>query len=73
MTSTADIIIIGAGCAGLSLAWQLTQRGLSGRNVVLLEPRTEYGRDRTWCFWNVLPHDFDAAASAWPRLSRARP
>ena len=37
MTQTADIVIIGGGCIGTSIAWQLARQG-AGR-VVLLEKR----------------------------------
>ena len=49
-----DVLCVGAGCAGLSLAWRLR-----ARDVVLIDPREEYGRDRTWCFWNVVDHPFE--------------
>lgn len=66
MKPVADIAIVGAGCAGLSLAWQLAKHERR-RRVVLLEPRTEYHRDRTWCFWNVVRHDFeDLVSHRWP-------
>lgn len=58
----APIVIVGAGCAGLSLAVELVERGLSdGQRVVLLDARKEYVRDRTWSFWNVIPHRFESA------------
>ncbi len=64
----AEIAIVGAGAAGLSLAWQLVERGLHGRRVILLEPRTRYERDRTFCFWNDQPHPFvELASHRWPR------
>ncbi|MFW6050621.1 MAG: lycopene cyclase family protein [Myxococcota bacterium] len=53
-----DCAIVGAGCAGLSLAVHLLEEGPPGLRVALLEPRTEYRRDRTWCFWDVDPHPF---------------
>lgn len=63
----ADCIIVGAGCAGLSLAVHLLERGTDLR-VLLLEPRTEYVRDRTWCFWNVESHPFEACVDhRWDR------
>ena len=66
--SDADVLIVGAGCAGLSLAWHLVERGLGGRRLLLVDPRTEYGRDRTWCFWNVVEHPFeDLVTKRWSR------
>ncbi len=64
----ADILIVGAGCAGLSLAWHLAEGGLAGRRVLLLDRREAYRRDRTWCFFDVIDHDFEAQVShRWPR------
>jgi lycopene beta-cyclase len=62
MRADADIAILGAGCAGLSLATALASRRVPGR-VMLLEPRTEYARDRTWCFWNTEEHLFTSEIS----------
>ncbi|MGF1526756.1 MAG: lycopene cyclase family protein [Candidatus Competibacterales bacterium] len=57
--------IIGAGCAGLSLACALVGRE---RRVVALEPRRQYAKDRTFCHWDVHPHPFGAAIShRWRR------
>ncbi len=63
-----DIGIVGAGCAGRSLAWQLLEHGIDGRRVVLIDPRTEFGRDRTWCLFDVARHPFESLVShAWSR------
>ena len=62
MRPDADIAILGAGCAGLSLAAALAHAHVHGR-VLLLEPRTAYTRDRTWCFWNTEEHPFTSAIS----------
>ena len=35
MRSTADVVIVGGGCMGCSLAWHLAERGIT--NVVLIE------------------------------------
>ncbi len=59
MTADADVIILGGGCAGLSLATALAGKA-SGLRVHILESRETYGRDRTWCFWNTEPHLFSA-------------
>lgn len=54
-----ELAIVGAGCAGLSLAWHLLDAGIDGRRMVLIDPRTSYERDRTWCFFEVWPHPFE--------------
>ena len=46
----ADLIILGGGCAGLSLAQRLAESS-SGIRVLVLESREAYHHDRTWCFW----------------------
>lgn len=45
-------LIAGAGLAGLSLAVALLERGWSGP-LALVDRRTAYARDRTWCTWDV--------------------
>ncbi|WP_077530934.1 lycopene cyclase family protein [Vreelandella utahensis] len=67
-----DIVIIGAGLTGLSLACWLEE--LSSRNgqamprVRLLEPRTTYDNDRTWCFWDREDHPFrQLITHRWPQ------
>ena len=45
-----DLLILGGGLAGLSLAAALVRNGYQGRARVL-EPRTEYSDDRSWAFW----------------------
>ena len=55
-----DYVIIGGGCAGLSLAYELeTQEKLKDKTLAIIEPRPEYKRDKTWSFWKVAPHNFD--------------
>jgi lycopene beta-cyclase len=55
-----DIVIIGGGCAGLSLARELASCGYLG-SVVIVEPRATYTDDRSWCFWAPVEH----ALSDW--------
>lgn len=43
-------VILGAGLAGLSLAVQLVRHGVR-EPIVVVDQRTEFGRDRTWCTW----------------------
>ncbi len=52
-----DLLIIGGGCAGLSLARMLARYQSSVRTLVV-EPRKEYSDDRTWCFWQPEQHRF---------------
>ena len=55
-----DYIIIGGGCAGLSLAYELEiHKKLKNKSLAIIEPRGEYKRDKTWSFWKVTPHNFD--------------
>lgn len=53
MNSHFDLIIIGGGCAGLSLAYQLSLFGESCPRTLIVEERANYTNDRTWCFWDV--------------------
>lgn len=61
----ADLVILGAGCAGLTLAARLAQ-SRSPLRVELIEPRTEYEDDRSWCFWRPEQHDLsDLVSHSW--------
>lgn len=51
-TAEYDYIIAGQGCAGLSLAVQLSLSGLPFRKVLLVERETKQQNDRSWCFWS---------------------
>ncbi|KQV25943.1 lycopene cyclase family protein [Yonghaparkia sp. Root332] len=52
----ADLVILGAGCAGLALAARLAE-GDSGLRVIAVDVRTDYSDDRSWCFWADDAHD----------------
>lgn len=54
-TKRVDLAIIGGGCAGLSLARALAYRQTS-QSIIILEPRTHYQDDRSWCFWSTPEH-----------------
>ena len=55
-----DYIIIGGGCAGLSLAYELEiHNSLKSKSLAIIEPRNDYKRDKTWSFWKVFSHNFD--------------
>ena len=64
----ADVAIIGAGCAGLSLAARLADAGPEVGRVVVVDGRTAFARDRTWCFRNVHAQPFPPAVThPWSR------
>ncbi len=69
-TASYDIIILGAGCAGLSLLLRLADDPLFSTKRVLLvdrEPKTK--NDRTWCFWETTPGYFESLVTqCWDRL-----
>ena len=51
-----DIIIIGAGCSGLSLAYRLCNTNI---NICMLESGNQKNRIRkTWSYWDVYQHPF---------------
>ena len=62
-----DYVIIGGGCAGLSLAYELDlHQKLNEKTLAIIEPRAEYKRDKTWSFWKVSPHNFeDCVKKSW--------
>ena len=62
-----DYIILGAGCAGLSLAYELDiNKKLKDKTLAIVETRDEYKRDKTWSFWKVFPHNFeDCVKKSW--------
>jgi lycopene beta-cyclase len=66
----ADVIIAGAGLSGLSLAVALLDAGLpDDARILLVDPReTLSGADRTWCFFDLVPHAFESAIThRWSR------
>ena len=66
-----DYIIIGGGCAGLSLAYELEiHNKLDNKTLAIIEPRPEYKKDKTWSFWRVAPHNFnDCVKKNWQNFS----
>ena len=66
-----DYIILGGGCAGLSLAYELDiHQKLNDKRLAIVEPRSEYKRDKTWSFWKVVPHNFeDCVKKSWKEFS----
>ncbi|MGK3943931.1 lycopene cyclase family protein [Streptomyces caeruleatus] len=74
----ADVAIIGAGAAGLSLAHRLSrpEPGTRGPSVVLVDapPGPLRPPARTWCYWETGEGPYDAAVTrSWQRLRAHRP
>ncbi len=53
-----DVIVLGGGCAGLSLASRMAE-SRTGPAMIVVESRAAYQEDRTWCGWRLNPHFFD--------------
>lgn len=65
-----DIIIAGAGCAGLSLAVKLAQAGYTkNHRIAVVDREQKQANDRTWCFWERGTGTFESVVSKrWPQL-----
>ncbi|MET9622337.1 lycopene cyclase family protein [Streptomyces sp. NPDC006464] len=74
MTSTcSDVVIVGAGAAGLSLAWRLLNppAGVVVPRVTLVDAPVGPLRppERTWCYWERGPGEYDDLLTAsWGAL-----
>tara|TARA_B100000767_G_scaffold133632_1_gene126835 strand:- start:1083 stop:2150 length:1068 start_codon:yes stop_codon:yes gene_type:complete len=66
-----DYIIIGGGCAGLSLAYELdVYEKLNNKTIAIIEPREKYEKDKSWSFWKVTHHNFnDCVKKSWGNFS----
>ena len=62
-----DYIILGGGCAGLSLAYHLnSSKKLANKRLCIIEKRKTYARDKTWSFWKFDKHLFnDCIDMSW--------
>ncbi|MEY4853934.1 MAG: hypothetical protein RIR32_610 [Verrucomicrobiota bacterium] len=69
-----DLLILGGGAAGLSLARRLAEQGEAAPRTLVLESRVDYADDRTWCFWMhpsaQLTH---LVRRRWSKVSLASP
>ncbi|WP_329192165.1 MULTISPECIES: lycopene cyclase family protein [unclassified Streptomyces] len=74
MDEHADVVVIGAGASGLSLAMRLSAAGAWATprpSVVVLEacPGPLRAPDRTWCFWEEGPGEYEALLTGrWDKL-----
>ncbi len=68
-------VILGAGCAGLSLCHYLLDRGVEDP-ILILDRKDAFADDRTWCFWDVETTPFSGRAvrrwSSWAVRAEGR-
>ena len=71
MTQIKDLVILGGGAAGLSLARRLAQSpDIKNFSVEILEGREDYINDKTWCFFAPVEHELTyLCAKSWPAFS----
>lgn len=49
-----DVLILGAGLSGTSLAHYLVEAGFQGQ-ITLLDKRIDFAREQRWCTWSEIP------------------
>jgi len=54
-----DIVIIGAGCSGLSLAYEIVKQQKLDQKIIIIDSKKEYAKDRKWYFKKILEHNFE--------------
>jgi len=65
-----DLLVIGAGAAGLSLACELAGSRLRDRRILVLDDGSQSLPDRTWAYWTACRRTVHrAAAHSFGRLS----
>jgi len=69
MSCKYDIAFAGAGLSALSLAVRLAALPSPPR-MLLVDPRTQFPHDRTWCYWQLRENPFDPAIThRWQQWS----
>ena len=65
-----DTLILGGGCAGLSLGARLAESPTEAQGrTLIVEARSRYVNDRTWCFWRERAHRWEhLVAHSWQQL-----
>ncbi|MEY3191844.1 MAG: hypothetical protein RL305_443 [Pseudomonadota bacterium] len=65
-----DYIIVGAGCSGLSLAYEMNVKNLfNDKTCAIIDKRKEFNRDKIWSYWNIYEHSFyDCLINKWDKF-----
>ena len=75
----SDVILAGAGCAGLSMLWHLLsalgEQGNAGPwRILVVDATIAPADDRIWCFWGTAESPFaDISCASWSQLRVAYP
>lgn len=66
-----DYIIIGAGCSGLSLLYEMNKNNiLQNKTCAIFDKRKNFNKDKIWSYWNVFEHSFnDCLIDKWNKIS----
>ena len=65
----AEVVVVGAGAAGLALACRLGEQGTEGVVLVEAPAGSHTSPERTWCSWGTDPYWSDAVCARWDRVS----
>jgi lycopene beta-cyclase len=65
-----DFIIIGAGCSGLSLLYEMNKSNiLKNKTCAIFDKRKQFIKDKIWSYWNVFDHSFsDCLLDQWDKV-----
>ncbi len=62
-----DVIIIGAGLSGLTLANEISKK--SKKSILIIEKKKGFTYDKNWCFWNTPQNIFtERYDTAWESI-----
>jgi lycopene beta-cyclase len=65
-----DFVIIGAGCSGLSLLYEMNKSNiLKNKTCAVFDKRKQFSKDKIWSYWNVFEHSFsDCLLNRWDKV-----
>jgi len=71
MSKVYDYIIVGAGCAGLGLAYRMsTDQYFSDKSILIIEPDEKNKNDRTWSYWSKTEEFYNQwAKKSWSKIA----